>query len=122
MRKRFVLIVALLALGIGGVSGFLFRARASERADEKYRQFCYATWDGIREDRRAFESGEPKRVEEAFDRFYVGRHIYHGSESILLCIDELPTLDVFCRLELDLACHLRLAKEIEQQLYEVTHR
>ena len=117
MRLLLVLAVAV-AFGSGAVVGRLtapFPASGLER-------FCRATRDAIRQDRIDLGGSDPVRREAAFERFYEGGILYHGSQSILYCVDTLPRLPLHCRLNKDWHCLAELAGTIEQGLDERRRR
>ena len=119
MKTRYVLVITVLALAVGGASGYLYRARLAAYAEMKFHSFCSITRDGIRKDRLDFESGDQARQLEAKRRFFATTAIHHNTQSIEMCLDDLPVME--CPFE-DWACNARHAAQIEKQLYEVTHR
>lgn len=113
--------VLLLGASLFAVYASVSRARRAEARVKRLDHFCHATRDAIRQDRRALESGDVARQEEAFARFYEGRVMYHNSASIALCLEaetDLPPISLDCRLDKNWSCLAQLAARIEQQLQE----
>lgn len=113
----------LILSGLVFVAAMIFMSHqlATEKKKvEKFEQFCLATKMAMGQDYRAFESGDPKKQEEALNRFYESHELYHGSESIMYCIGEgqIPDMPAECQLspEKNWNCLADIAKKIESML------
>ena len=107
----------MLAVGVAFASGAVVgRLTAPSSATAEIERFCRATRDAIRQDRIDLGGTDTARREAAFERFYEGGILYHGSQSVLHCIDTLPSLPLNCRLNKDWQCLAGIAVTIEQAL------
>jgi hypothetical protein len=101
-------LVLLIAIG--------FRADEKTKAIlEKQKEFCLGVKLAMRQDRQAFESGDPRRQEEAALRFFDSQIIYHDAQSIAMCSD-VPHVPAECSLNRDWSCLARVAKTVEDNL------
>lgn len=82
----------------------------------KLDEFCAKTRMGVNQDRQAFESADPLRREAAYERFYDSNVMYHNTESMLMCLDNLPKLPLGCNLDKNWGCLADVAREVETQL------
>jgi hypothetical protein len=77
----------------------------------RLRTYCTTVYVALDMDARDLESGDPKRQQEAADRFG-GQTTYHSEQEIGLCASSLPDLrtrDV-CWLAKDYSCLAKLAR------------
>ena len=88
-------------------------AKEADRLD-KFDQFCIATRDAVRTNRRAFEGDDLLKREAAYERFYDSRVMYHNVDSMLMCVDAVPPLTLGCWLNKDWRCLAELARDIER--------
>lgn len=117
MRIWHVLVGVLLCLLLLFIWREMTRRQMEPRL-AKLEQFCFATKEAMREDRRDFESEDSQRREQALQRFYEGHQLYHNVPSILMCVDDVPELDLACWLKKDWKCLANLAGQIEHSLGE----
>jgi hypothetical protein len=117
MRKTYVALVCVLLLALITVVVLQKRGNGTvSRKAAKLDEFCWATRDALRQDRVAFESGDERKQEEAYGRFYEGLTMFHNSASFLMCVEQIPTLPVGCWLNKDWSCLARIAGEIERKI------
>jgi len=116
MRRVSIATVVLLAVGALAV-GWYKAIKAGPKA-KLLDRFCLATRLGIEQDRSSFLSGDGRRQEEAYSRFYAGQAVYHGVSSLEYCIpeDEIPTVPDHCLLAKDWKCLARSADDILAKL------
>ena len=116
-----LVLAAVVGCAVGATASMVITRKVikeapSSRAEIFLQRFCGLTRDAIRSDRLAFESGDRKRQDQAYERFYEGGRLYHGSQSVLLCAETIPSLPLQCRLQKDFACLAGVARSIEQEL------
>lgn len=88
----------------------------TKRRLEKLDTFCLTTRMAIREDRLALEGSDPLKRDAAYERFYESRVIHHNVDSLLMCVDEVPTLPTACYLNKNWGCLAELARDIEGKM------
>jgi hypothetical protein len=117
MRKVAVALVCVVLLALVTVV-YVVQKRANGISSKaaKFDEFCWATRDAARQDRVAFERGDERHREEAYERFYEGSTIFHNSVSFLMCVEEIPELPIGCWLNKDWNCLARIAGEIEVKI------
>jgi hypothetical protein len=81
-----------------------------------YDRFCSATKDAIRQDRIAFEAGQPAERAAAGQRFFSSAVMYHNAPSIAMCLDDQLPASPTCLLTSDWSCLAMFARTIEQAL------
>lgn len=113
-RRLQITLIALATMGTGVFIGRI--AWPSSCPDPMKKQFCALTRMSIQRDRWDFESGDIKLQEAALERFYNGGRLYHGAQSMMYCMDQLPDLPLGCWLYKDWKCLAGVALEIEQAL------
>lgn len=118
MKQIIFIIVLLILVGCIGIAVINLVKSNNETTYrlEKLDEFCAKTRMGVNQDRQAFESDDPLRREAAYERFYDSDVIYHNTESMLMCLDNLPKLPLGCNLNKNWSCLADVAREIETQL------
>jgi hypothetical protein len=92
--------------------------RDTKDSEAKLRRLCTGVRMAMHDDRRAFLANDPKGRDAAYARFYESDVLYHGSQSILYCIDDkdLPQMPLRCQLDKDWKCLADLAGQIESKI------
>lgn len=120
MNHRWLPLVSVTVLAIVALAYAQFLRSENGRlreANAKLDEFCLKTRLGVQEDRKDFESGDPRRQAAALDRFYAGRTIHHDPSSLLMCLENIPPYSAECFLGEDWTCRVSLALEIELALH-----
>lgn len=116
---KFITALAIIIFSV--MSVMLFRSDAAKQHDldtlvTRQREFCMAVKLSVEQDRQDFESGDARRQDAAYLRFYEGQIMYHNVPSILMCVATVPELPLDCRLNKNWHCLADLARTIETSL------
>lgn len=111
--------IAIAAVALAGTLWFRGHSkltRLEERA-EVLRHYCIATKDGFHDDWTAFASGDLRKQEAAYARFYDGQVMYHNVSSFMMCTNkEPPKLPSECMMNKDWDCLADLARQMKDLL------
>lgn len=118
-RKIFLFALGVAIVGLISLcywNPYYVNAETKEKA-RLFDRFCSATRSAMREDGAAFANGTLPDREEALRRFYTSNAVYHGNQSVALCLnDQLPTTPSECFLAKDWSCLAEFARSIERSL------
>lgn len=89
---------------------------AAKKKAQLFDRFCRATLHAMHEDGVIFASGTLPLREEALRRFYMSSAVYHGNQSVELCLNDLPETPSACVLAKDWKCLAEFARSIERRL------
>lgn len=105
------------AIVVIGVAVMMLRKHDDYRG-QMLERFCTASKLAIEEDARAFESNDPHRQEEAYERFYEGGALYHSAQSLQYCVDarEIPDMPARCEVDKDWKCLGDIARQIARRM------
>jgi hypothetical protein len=109
-------IAAICVLALASYFNPYYVSQDTKRKAQWYDRFCSATRDAVRADRRAFETGTPAERERALAQFWSSTVIYHNSESLTMCLDDLLPDIPACLIAKDWPCAAAFAHALEQTL------
>lgn len=117
MKRVYVVLALSAAAVLGGLVWFQIHANRTNSANaKKIEQLCLGAKLAMEDDARDFESGDTRRQEAAYARFYSSHELYHGVDSLLYCVDALPEIPANCQYKKDWACLAKVARQIRASI------
>lgn len=107
-------LIAAMAIGY---AIYVHLQLAPLRADQaRLVSYCRRVAWAMRDDRRGFESDNPRTQEFAKFAFLTGQATFHDVSSVETCLDDVPPEAADCARSGDVACKLALARKLEAAL------
>lgn len=110
-----IIIMAIVSGGIMMTVAYISAGRL-DKVDKQHHEFCTGVRMSMHEDSRDLESGDKIRQEAARLKFFDSQIVYHGSQSIAMCVDKLPSIPTNCVANADYACLAKIAHGIEIEI------